>query len=154
MLRKPLDGREDLQAYYNTLFCDWSNLHWMHWSHLNVWITWLSVKYHLWIGTHKTTHTLVQIESPWTKKETSHDCWFLIMKEHISLLGHKIPIEAQIFARAKQDFSKQSSKMPASGLSLKVWLNRYRWSAGKPASGYIWWFRWLECNANFCANRT
>ena len=28
---------------------------------------------------------------------------------------------------------------------IKVWLNRYRWSAGKPGSEHIWWFRRIEC---------
>ncbi len=32
-----------------------------------------------------------------------------------------------------------------SNMHFKVWLNRYRWSAGKPGSGYIWWFRRIEC---------
>ncbi len=54
-------------------------------------------------GTRRTTDTLVQIESLWTKKETSHDCWFLIMEEHISLMGYEIPIEAQIFASTKEE---------------------------------------------------
>ena len=28
---------------------------------------------------------------------------------------------------------------------FKVWLNRYSWGAGKQGSGYISWFRRLEC---------
>ncbi len=28
---------------------------------------------------------------------------------------------------------------------FKVWLNRYSWGAGKQGSGYVSWFRRLEC---------